>query len=295
MTVEGIRNVLIVGSGLMGHGIGQMFAQAGYHVTLNDLNDEQLRRPMTPSGTNLLGLTKHLAAVEYVWFCQTFGRKSEPPPFDENDENADLRVIPEETTADILRESSNVGTIEIARMLGKERFDRYLRAFGYGELTTLGFPGEASGIIRRVSDYNATSMGSMPIGNGIADDKVIYCFVHDLIRSYLGEVPLLGQVETWLPILPVAARTLLSPPSLLFIAPGTALGRHVCSTSTLLLSPTLAWLGWRRRSPACRSLGSLARAGSTAAPPTCSAGLWRSSPGRAWVRSSGPASWLRSA
>ena len=69
---------------------------------LDDLNDEQLRRPMTPSGTNLLGLTKHLAAVEYAWFCQTFGRKTEPLPFDENDENADLRVIPEETTADIV-------------------------------------------------------------------------------------------------------------------------------------------------------------------------------------------------
>lgn len=69
---------------------------------LDGLNDEQLRRPMTPSGTNLLGLTKHLAAVEYGWFCQTFGRKTEPLPFDENDENADLRVIPEETTADIV-------------------------------------------------------------------------------------------------------------------------------------------------------------------------------------------------
>ncbi|MQA88109.1 MAG: DUF664 domain-containing protein [Streptosporangiales bacterium] len=66
------------------------------------LDDEQLRRPMTPSGTNLLGLVKHLAAVEYGWFCQTFGRKTEPLPFDEDDENADLRVTPEETTADIL-------------------------------------------------------------------------------------------------------------------------------------------------------------------------------------------------
>ena len=42
---------------------------------LEGLDDEQLRRAMTPSGTNLLGLVKHLAAVEYGWFCETFGRE----------------------------------------------------------------------------------------------------------------------------------------------------------------------------------------------------------------------------
>jgi hypothetical protein len=57
---------------------------------------------MTPSGTNLLGLVKHLGAVEYGWFCQTFGRATEPLPFDEQDENADLRVNPGESTEDVL-------------------------------------------------------------------------------------------------------------------------------------------------------------------------------------------------
>ncbi|MFI5621275.1 DinB family protein [Streptomyces sp. NPDC051567] len=69
---------------------------------LDGLDDEQLRRPMTRSGTNLLGLVKHLAAVEYGWFCETFGRETEPLPFDPDDENADLRVEPHETTADIV-------------------------------------------------------------------------------------------------------------------------------------------------------------------------------------------------
>lgn len=66
------------------------------------LDDERLRRPMTPSGTNLLGLVKHLAAVEYGWFCLTFGRETEPLPFVETDPEADLRVNPDESTADIL-------------------------------------------------------------------------------------------------------------------------------------------------------------------------------------------------
>ena len=69
---------------------------------LQGLDDEQLRRPMTPTGTNLLGLVKHLAAVEYGWFCETFGRSTEPLPFDDDDLEADLRVEPGESTADVV-------------------------------------------------------------------------------------------------------------------------------------------------------------------------------------------------
>ena len=47
---------------------------------------------MMPSGTSLLGLVKHLAAIEYGWFCHTFGRPMEPPPFDLDDPDADLRI-----------------------------------------------------------------------------------------------------------------------------------------------------------------------------------------------------------
>ena len=72
------------------------------------------------------------------------------------------------TVADIVRESSNVGTIEIAKMVGKQRFDSALRSFGFGSPTGLGFPGEASGILLPLDQYNATSMASMPIGSGIA-------------------------------------------------------------------------------------------------------------------------------
>jgi cell division protein FtsI (penicillin-binding protein 3) len=71
------------------------------------------------------------------------------------------------TVAQILGISSNVGTITIANMLGKQRFDKYLHAFGFGALTALHFPGETAGSVLPLKDYNDTSMGSMPIGNGI--------------------------------------------------------------------------------------------------------------------------------
>jgi hypothetical protein len=68
---------------------------------LHGLNEEQARRPFTPSGTTLLGLTKHLAAVEYGWFCDTFAVPTEPLPFSDDDPDADLRVGPEDTIAGI--------------------------------------------------------------------------------------------------------------------------------------------------------------------------------------------------
>jgi hypothetical protein len=69
---------------------------------LDGLSDDQLRQPMTSSGTNLLGLVKHLGGAEYSWFCETFGRAVEPYPFDFDVEGSDLRVEPGETTSDII-------------------------------------------------------------------------------------------------------------------------------------------------------------------------------------------------
>jgi uncharacterized damage-inducible protein DinB len=66
---------------------------------LEGLDDEQLRRAMTPSGTSLLGLVKHLAGVEYQWFGQTFGRDTEPL---ETDPVADMRASDTESSADII-------------------------------------------------------------------------------------------------------------------------------------------------------------------------------------------------
>ena len=66
------------------------------------ISDEQLRRPMTPSGTNLIGLVKHLGSVEFGWFCDTFGRAGESITFLEDEPDADMRAAPDETTAEIL-------------------------------------------------------------------------------------------------------------------------------------------------------------------------------------------------
>ncbi|NBE52432.1 DinB family protein [Streptomyces boluensis] len=67
---------------------------------VSGLDEEQARRPLTPSGTSLLTLVKHLACVEYGWFCTTFDRPTEPLP--DAYAGEDMRIAPGETTEDVL-------------------------------------------------------------------------------------------------------------------------------------------------------------------------------------------------
>lgn len=66
------------------------------------VSDEDLRRSLVPSGTTLLGLVKHLGCVEYGWFCETFGRPTEPLPDVDADPEADFRIEPGESTDSVL-------------------------------------------------------------------------------------------------------------------------------------------------------------------------------------------------
>jgi cell division protein FtsI (penicillin-binding protein 3) len=72
------------------------------------------------------------------------------------------------SVAEILAQSSNVGSVMVGLKLGKERFDRWVRRFGFGTPTGIGLPGEAGGIVPRPKDYSGSSLGNLPIGQGLA-------------------------------------------------------------------------------------------------------------------------------
>jgi len=72
---------------------------------LDGLSEYDLRRPLTPTGTNLLGLIKHLAGIELGYFGETFGRPfDEPPPWLANDAepNVDMWATPLESREEIV-------------------------------------------------------------------------------------------------------------------------------------------------------------------------------------------------
>jgi cell division protein FtsI (penicillin-binding protein 3) len=101
-------------------------------------------------------------------------------PFDDDEEHATEEL----TTAQILAQSSNVGTIQIARELGKDRLAAYLRAFGYGQRTGLDLPGEEPGVTFDAAAYTDTSMGAVPIGYGIAVTAMQMLDVYTTIANH---------------------------------------------------------------------------------------------------------------
>jgi cell division protein FtsI/penicillin-binding protein 2 len=72
------------------------------------------------------------------------------------------------SVAQILARSSNIGAVKVGLMLGKVRFDKWVRAFGFGKPTGVDIPGESPGIVLFPKQYSGSSMGNMPIGQGLA-------------------------------------------------------------------------------------------------------------------------------
>jgi cell division protein FtsI (penicillin-binding protein 3) len=69
---------------------------------------------------------------------------------------------------DILANSSNIGTIMLGQKLGPERVDEYQRKFGFGVKTSLDFPNESAGLMLPLDQWSGTSIGTIPIGQGVA-------------------------------------------------------------------------------------------------------------------------------
>src|SRR5258706_1270789 len=69
--------------------------------------------------------------------------------------------------AEILAQSSDVGAIKIALRLGAPKFYDYIRAFGFGQLTGVDMPGESKGILRRLGNWSAISIGSISMGQEV--------------------------------------------------------------------------------------------------------------------------------
>jgi cell division protein FtsI (penicillin-binding protein 3) len=72
------------------------------------------------------------------------------------------------TVSQILARSSNVGAVKIGLELGALHFDRWVRRFGFARSTGIPIPGESPGIVPHVQDYSGSSMGNLPIGQGLA-------------------------------------------------------------------------------------------------------------------------------
>jgi len=72
------------------------------------------------------------------------------------------------TIREILKYSSNIGSVKVAERLGKERFYQYMRKFGFGSRTGINLPGEASGILRQPQNWTDVDFATMAFGQGVS-------------------------------------------------------------------------------------------------------------------------------
>ena len=72
------------------------------------------------------------------------------------------------SVAQILAQSSNVGAVTIGLKLGATKFSRWVSRFGFGRTTGIQFPAEERGIVPSYADYSGSSIGNLPIGQGLS-------------------------------------------------------------------------------------------------------------------------------
>ena len=72
------------------------------------------------------------------------------------------------TVREIVERSSNIGTITIAQRLGEGRLADWIERFGFGKTTGIDFPGESPGFALPRDEWSGSTIGTVPIGHGIA-------------------------------------------------------------------------------------------------------------------------------
>jgi cell division protein FtsI (penicillin-binding protein 3) len=93
---------------------------------------------------------------------------------------------------DVIKKSSNVGSVQIGMKLGEETFYRYIKKFGFGEKTGLDLSGEVRGLLRNTRNWSGRSLASLSIGQeiGVTPLQMLRAYVAianggKLMRPYL--------------------------------------------------------------------------------------------------------------
>jgi cell division protein FtsI (penicillin-binding protein 3) len=140
---------------------------------LEDASSEELENRATgftyEPGSTFKAFTVASALEEHVVTPHSsFYLPSEIHVYDRTIGEAEPRPPVTLDTAQILAQSSNVGAVTIGLKEGAQRFSQWINRFGFGRTTGLDYPGEERGIVPELDDYSGSTMGNLPIGQGLA-------------------------------------------------------------------------------------------------------------------------------
>jgi cell division protein FtsI/penicillin-binding protein 2 len=88
------------------------------------------------------------------------------------------------SVAQILAHSSNIGAIELAEMVGRTRLSSWISRFGFGRVTGIDYPGESPGIVLPPDKWSGSTIGNVPIGQGIAVTPVQMAAAYAAIANH---------------------------------------------------------------------------------------------------------------
>jgi cell division protein FtsI/penicillin-binding protein 2 len=156
---------------------GEILAMAvvpGFDANRYGLSSRDLQRNRAVTDTYEPGSTFKLVTIAAALSTQivspstAFRLPYEIEVADRRIHDSHERATQRMTVAQILSRSSNVGTITVAQMLGQNRLARWIERFGFGKKTGIDFPGETRGIVLPVEKWSGSTIGNVPIGQGIA-------------------------------------------------------------------------------------------------------------------------------
>jgi cell division protein FtsI (penicillin-binding protein 3) len=93
------------------------------------------------------------------------------------------------TVTGILAKSSNVGAIMLAREVGDQKLEKYLRAFGVGSRTGIELPGESAGILQDSADWTQSRAANVPIGQGVSVTTLQMASIYQTLANGGVRVP----------------------------------------------------------------------------------------------------------
>ena len=89
----------------------------------------------------------------------------------------------------ILAQSSNVGAVTIGLEIGGRKFSKWINRWGFGKPTGIDYPGEEQGIVLPYSEWSGSTIGNLPIGQGLAVTPL------QMVQAY-GALANGGQLKT---------------------------------------------------------------------------------------------------
>jgi cell division protein FtsI/penicillin-binding protein 2 len=116
------------------------------------------------------------------------------------------------TVSQILSQSSNVGVVTLAFQLQRERLSEWIHRFGFGRKTGIDFPGETRGIVLPPEKWSGSTIGNVPIGQGIAVTPIQMAAAYGAIANdgVWLQPHLVDRIEGQKPVVP-ETRRVLSP------------------------------------------------------------------------------------